>query len=356
MFNIRRVTRRYNVNVGPPSQPNSIDILADFGLTGRIVSLTLLIVGTMTAGMGGAVSGFAKDAPASLLLLATLEGSYKLGTGDRVQMLALPGAEWLWPASKLNGTLPTILRTSTGGGNTDPFSVELLSILRDPSSKIHDHTGIDVREFGELTLRLDWDNALNLATTNLASVQNVSVLIEIKEEVGLPAVGSYPNFTPVVSFKDLAMVTQDTAISDNGTFGFRGYCTALHMRQHDALGVGDAQRTDGILRKLTVYHGGKSILDHVETPAFITTDKINYPIVGIVGRPAGVYSMPFMPMLRSGAGAAGALSFTRDTLSPNPPDIVPVVAGAGDKMVVVLSTAVPNDNAAHLLSGSGKKA
>jgi hypothetical protein len=352
MYNIRKVTRRYNIDFGPPAQPNSIDLLADFGLTGRIVALTLVIVGTMTAGGGGAIAAFGKDAPANLLSLATLEGAYRLSTGDRVQHISLPGGEWVWPAAKMNGVIPTLLRTSTGAGNTDPFSCELLNILRDPSSKIHDHTGIDVREYGELTLRLDWAEATTLAATNLASIQAVSVLVKIEEEVGLPAVGSYPNFTPVVSFKDLACVTPDTAISENGTFGFRGYATCLHVRQHDALGVGDAQRVDGMLRKLTAYHGGKSVYDHVEVAAMLTDDKVNFPLTGIVNRPAGVYSLPFQPMLKSGAGANGALSFTRDTLSAPPADIVPVVAGAGDKIVVVLSCAVPNDKAAHLMSGT----
>lgn len=327
------------------SLPDSDDLKERLQLSGIVREIVNTLQGTMTSTAGGAISGFAREAPLSLVLLFELSGNFAL-TGRKRQIVNAVPQDLYWPLSFLGGAPGTITRTSTGASATDPIRAVLHDMVQDPSQQFAAATYIDVRLYNTLDFRLQWGANADLATTNLSAVAP-EWEFRIKEEVGadIPSPDA-PHFEPAWVQKQHGTTTSGTRLTGEASVSWDGLAIVYFAQQHDDSAVGDAERVDGLVRILDIEQAGAPVFSRITWQALLRLTQTQYPLGLTTAQPAGVIAVTIDPPLDS---RRGAIAVIRDTASANPAGITDIAPAASDRLVSTLYVVEPNPAMDELL-------
>ncbi len=318
--------------------PQAIDLYADFQLADSIIwGITLIIRGTMTSGGGGAITGFHRDAPAGMITNVVLSGGYDNARGRR-ELVNAPTQQLFYPGNFSSGIFHALLRTSAGAASTDPFRATIPLPLRDPAFGYSDSVYIDVRDYNSFDLDIrNWATDASLATTNVSTVQAVELEVQIDLVDNGPPQGS-PHFEPSLAYKELPASSVSTRLTDNGQLSWDGFAVALWMQQHDDSGAGDAERVNGLVRRLIVEQRGMPRMDNVSWDQLLRNTWAKYNPSLTTTEVAGVAGYTFDPPLDAVDGPGFNV---RDTSSANPPGITDIVATTSDALFSLIVAAEP---------------
>ncbi len=326
------------------------DLKERMQITGRIMSITFRLYGEMVSTGGGAVTAFSREAPWPLISLLRFAGHYVPLSKTRTIMDAPPD-ELFFPSAFMNGALPDTLIVSAGAAATDPIRGILPNFWTDPGTNFGGTTWVDSRLYTDLTLSVQWASNAQLAATNLSLVQGLTLEIQIEELVGDDiGAADEPHFEPTVIHKTHASTSQDTKLTNDSVIGHDGQLIVACFRQHDDSAVGNAQRTDGIIRRMTLEQGGKNIINNADWSSLIRATVRDYPLAYLAAPPVGVIALGMDPPI---ASRKGAIAILRDTETAVPPDITGIVATTNDALESVMIIAEPNASMDELLVAAG---
>lgn len=332
--------KSFRMTQSAPSARDIFDLKERMQLTGLIREATYTIQGNQVSTAGGAISGFAREAPWSQISLLTLEGNY-LPTGKIRTVINAPAQEIYWPSSFMNGSPGTILTTSAGASATDPIRGVIHDFLTDegPGGIFALSTYIDTRQYTDMTETNQWAADADYATTNLSDLTSLEIELRIKEEIGdLPSADA-AHFEPAFISRDHPTTTSDTKIQNDSQVGWDGMVLTYFARQHDDSATGNSERVDGLVRRVTVEQGGRALLNNMDIQSLIRLTQKQYPLARTATDPAGVYAISMEPAVDS---RLGPLNVIRDTTTTNPPGITAITPAAGDKWVSQVLIAEPN--------------
>ncbi len=342
--------KTYRMTRTAASVTDTEDLKERMQITGRIMSIVFRLYGTMTSTGAGAITAFSREAPWPLISLLRFAGFYT-PTGKTRTIMDAPPAELYWPAAFMNGSLPDLLIVSTGAAATDPLRGILPNFWTDPGTNFGGTTWIDSRLYTDLSMSVQWGPLAALAGTNLASVAGITLEIQIEELVG-DDIGdaNEAHFEPAVIHKTHASTSADTKLTNDSVISHDGQLIVACFRQHDAGAVGNAQRVDGLIRRLTMEQGGKALINNADWSSLIRASTRDYPLAYTAAPPVGVVALTMDPPVSS---RKGAIQIVRDTATAVPPDIAAIVAAANDAVQSVMIIAEPNASLDEMLVAEG---
>jgi hypothetical protein len=274
-----------------------------------------------------------------------------VSTGKTRTIMDAPPTELYWPSAFMYGSLPDVLIASAGAASTDPLRGILPTFWTDPGTNYGGTTWIDTRLYTDLSLSVQWGALAALASTNLASVAGITLEVQIEELVG-DDIGdaNQAHFEPTVIHKVHASTSVDTKLTNDSVIGFDGQLIVACFRQHDNSGVGNAQRVDGLIRRVTMEQGGNALINQADWSSLIRASVRDYPLAYVAAPPVGVVALGMDPPV---ASRKGAIHIIRDTETAVPPDITAVAPAASDALHSVMIVAEPNASLDGMLQAEG---
>lgn len=324
---------------GAASTSQHEDLYSDFQLRDLIVAgIQLFLVGKMTSTGGGAVTGFRREAPWSLIQNLVMEGRHKV-LGRNHQLVNQPPQQLWLPSQYEEGYESTLLRTSSGAASTDPFRGQMQIPFRDRNFRAAEATYLDGRLLTDFNMRIDWAADSELADTNLDSLSEVGLEIQMD----LVKDGPAPNkshFAPQLVYKEMDGSSDTTKQVDQNQNTVDGLLTASWLQSFDDSKVGDNERTDALFRRLTISHNNINVVDTEDWVARQEKTRKLYPLAGSTTRHKGIVGIPFVPPLNMGRGPAFIERDTKSALSVGAEDAA-VTPASGDKLFATHLGAVP---------------
>lgn len=344
MMNLRTVAKRYPRNAS--GQRQVLDLYEDFQLADALIwSLTLILRGTMTSTGAGAITGFHRDAPAGMIQNLKFGGQYD-PWGARREVFNGPLQQFLWPGNDTSKITHALLRTSAGATSTDPFRATVAMPLRDPYFARRERVYIDVRDYSSLLLEIaNWETDANLAPTNLSSVQAVELEVQFQLIENGPGQGA-PHFEPSLSYKELPLSTTSTKLTDSGQIAWDGFATAIWLQQFDESQTGDNERSNGLLKQVSIRQANKNLVDDQTWDSILRDTWTRYTPALTTAETIGIAGIPLDPPWDGRNGPANVL---RDTSTTPPPGVTAVTPTTSDALMTLIVAADPMFGAETLI-------
>lgn len=316
-------------------------------LVGIILELQIILQGQMVSTAGGAVTDFTREAPLGLISLLEISGNFRR-TGRKRPIISGEPVEFYWPLSFLAGMPGQLLRTSTGASATDPIRGVLLDVVKNPGAPIGGATYIDTRLYTSMDVYVQWAADAALAATNLSAVQNLDIKFVVKEWLGrgIPPPNA-PHFEPFWVHKRHLTESANTKVDNDPFLSFDGLISDFGFRQHDESAAGDAERVDGLVRKLSMVQGGVPIIDNDDWQALKRKTYEQFPLGYTATPPNGLVYLEAEPELDSRKGPVAVI---RDTLTAVDPDVTAITPGTSDALNTVVHGGTPNPAMARRLA------
>jgi hypothetical protein len=293
---------------------------------GIVNKFMLKFDGLVTAGGGGAVAGLTCDSPANLLQnLAVALGKDKL---IDIRMIDL-----FWLSALINKRTSQIIAGTPGAGTSAAFAINAdlpLNLNLLPAEACF----IDGRK-EKLIVKGKFGALADYASTNMAALAG-TLRAGILNPSQVPE-GAY--LRPRFNQKDMDISSVSSNIPDYIQFAESCICVGLLLRQYDSSAVGNAQRTDGIVRQLTIKLSGSykgEIYDG--KMGEIKNETSNFFGLPLAELPVGIGFIPFLDDSNElgfrEIVKGDRLDFKIDTFAAVEDDITAVVAAASDKLIV----------------------
>ncbi len=313
---------------------NSGDIDIKKNLKAPIMALELRLAGLITAGGGGTVSGLVEDAPAGQISRIRITGqNKKTGQSRTIYDGQARWAYWLGNlhtqvAMSLTAPLPTAAATGDF----------LLGILIPLTSFSGSAVYLDPRDYSTLTLRLEYGNGTtDYGSTNVSTITVTTIEVSALEVVeGLPEDAQH--FEPRWDITQMAVESaKDDQRSQSVAAGGLVPYTILHT--HDDSGVGNAQRVDGLVKEVRVFHGGDEQLWNSWAQLMERT-KSRRGLAQATAMPAGYVLVEFLDALNTMYDKV--LDFSIKSSGSVPQGITAITPASGDRCDLLALVCEPN--------------
>lgn len=314
-----------------------------------LIGMWLRFSGTVTAVGGGGVAGLTEDAPFGLIKRIRLNGQHSQLGSRRIIDLQGRVAHWLGNfhlRCDTGRTAPT-----PGAGASGQFKGSIFIPFTDPNEGVYP-AYLDVRDYSSLMLYVDTGALTDYASTNVDSISAAKIEIElVAVESGIPQFAGHfePRFE-VVEHPHTAATSRDVT----RFFGGGGLVPYVVVHTHDDSATGDSQRTNGLVGKLKLTHGGEEITEGTWAQILDAT-KGDRALAQATSMPAGYGVLQWSP---ANDPRSYRMTLTRelqaeiDSSEAPPADITDVVPASGDRVDLVALVLEPNAAARRSILGA----